>query len=699
MAVFQLRTHPQPLISVIIPSRDGDAGGNVKRLLGQLDQQERIQEAEVLLVVGERPNGHARNVGVDASRGRWLVFMDDDAGLRGRDVLVQLLAPLEQSEGGNGSRLGMTGSATTLPGNASRFQRRVAAALPRALFPEVDRLTETDMAHHLCCALPRRVYEEIGRESDTLETGTDVDLRLRLKTAGYAIAVVPHTVATHPQPGSLGELWRKHQWYGCGRVQLDRIHPPGGRNVIKGGRRAVMAYLARALATAPLRTVRYDRSTPWGWNPLLAWTDLAQKFGYARAYWRDLVGLGPRGAPWLSSRGLESLLQPATPRVVGPPAPASVRKLLVVLTAGLGDAVTFLPVLKALRDGYPGARIVVWVARGGAAQVVRRQGQVDEVVCRPLESRSRGGRLVRKIRLLAWLRRRRFDLAVVNFINSNEETAVLLHLGGVRTRLGYVDDLQRPGLFNLPVARAGLDEGIVAADRHQHLLPVLGLPAPAAVAPCWVIPDSARRRARELAGAGNDGATVVGIHPGSGALMAWKRWPAERFAVLADRLAASGAEIWLFGGPDERALVAKVRAAMQAPARDWSGEADLDVTAALMERCALMVANDSGLYNLALSLPLPVVALFGPTLPGLSGPWARTSPTVVVAEALACRPCLNPLAPPQKLHCPIDFQCLNGIHVEQVEAACRRLLPVDRPLGDQVVLDETGLRAGAGGGA
>jgi|GEM_PF-214252 len=701
MAVFQLKTHPQPLISVIIPSRDGHAGGNVPRLLRQLEQQERIREAEVLLVVGERPNGHARNVGVDASRGRWLVFMDDDAGLRGRDILVQLLAPLERSEEGDGPRLGMTGSATTLPADASPFQRRVAKALPRALFPEVDRLTETDMAHHLCCALPRRVYQEIGRESDTLETGTDVDLRRRLVAAGYAIAVVPHTVATHPQPASLGELWRKHQWYGCGRVQLDRMHPPAGRNVIKGGRLAVLAYLARALATAPLRTLRYDRSTPWAWNPLLAWTDLAQKVGYARAYWRDLQGLGPRGAPWLTSRWLESLLQPADHRARRPPEPAAVRRLLVVLTAGLGDAVTFLPVLRALRAGYPRARIVVWVARAGAAEVVRRQGEVDEVVQRSLDSGHRGGRLVRKLRLLAWLRRRRFDLAVVNFINSNEETGVLLHLGGVPARLGYVDDLQQPGLFNLPVARAGLDTAVVAADRHRQLLPVLGLPDPAVIEPRWSVAGAARRRAADLAGGGGKGAPIIGLHPGGGAQMAWKRWPAERFARLADRLAAAGAEIWIFGGADERRLVAEVAGAMTAPARDWSGEPDLDVTAALMERCALIVANDSGLYNLALALPVPVVALFGPTLPGLSGPWERPTATVVLAEDVACRPCLDLLAPPMELHCPISFACLAGIQVDEVEAACRRLLPEMRavsattpaPLGD----DEIGLLAGAGG--
>lgn len=673
MPVFHLKTHPNPVISVIIPSRDGDAHGNVQRLVRQLHVQERINEAEILLVVAERPNGHARNVGVDAAAGRWLVFMDDDAGLCGRRILVELLAPLEQGLEVGGAPVGMTGSATALPEDSGWFQHQVAAALPRALFPEVDRVTETDMAHHLCCALSREIYEHIGRESDTLETGTDVDLRQRLRAAGLRIAVVPHTVATHPQPDSLRELWRKHLWYGCGRVQLDRMHPPAGGNMIRGGRGAVIRYLGRALATAPLRCLRYDRSSPWRWNPLLAFTDLAQKVGYGRAYWRHLKGLGPRWEPLGSSRQLEQALRPAlagTP----PQPPQRLRRLLVVLTAGMGDAITFLPVLRALRQAYPDCHLTVWTARAAATQVIRMQGTADHIEQRSLAGGSRRFRILRKLAALVWLRRCRFDLAVVNFINSNEESAVLLRLAGIPLRLGYVDDLSQPSLFNLPVLRPAPGTGAVAAERHLDLLPALGLERSQAHGPRWSISPAARQQAQQLAPAKKPARQRIGLHPGSGADMAWKRWPEERFALLADRLAAGGADVWLFGGPDERELVSRVAGMMKHPARDWTGTEHLDVTAALLEMCDLVVSNDSGLYNLALAVDVPVVALFGPTMPELSGPWTRSQDTAVVARPMHCRPCMNQLAPPRDLHCPINRACLDDIHVDQVEAQCRQIL-------------------------
>ena len=675
MPVFVMKAAAAPAISVIIPSRDGHCSGNVPRLLASLQEQDRAGEAEILLVVGERPNGHARNVGVDASRGRWLVFIDDDAVLHGARILTHLLAPLEVPESSDSAPIGMTGSATALPPDANRFQRWVARSMPRSLFAEVDRITETDMAHHLCCALPRRVYEAIGRESDTLETGTDVDLRNRLRAAGYRIVVVPHTVAEHPPPPTLRAFVRKHFWYGQGKPALDRLDPPSGKNVIRGEGRGVLAYMLRAVLTAPIRVLRHDRSSPWRWNPLRALADLAQKLGYACAYWRDLHGLPPTGRLF-SSQALHARLLPAQRRGCAPPRPDHVARLLVVATAGLGDALAMLPLLQAVRRHYAHAHITAWVSREGAREILRRRGVVDAVEIRNLAARTLAGRLVRKLLALRWLRWQRFDLALVNFINSTEETALLLAKAEIPYRAGYEDDRDVPSLFNLVAPRPPVQSRRQAVRRHLDLLAALGLPWPTETRPHWPVPAEERRAARQLLAAHQVDANglLVGLHPGCGSDMAWKRWPAERFAALADRLAASGARVLLFGGPDEHLLVEAVREQMRAPALNLCEVSDLDRTAALMQCCRLLVANDSGLLNLALAVGVPVVAIFGPSLPQISRPHPTEHPAVVVTQPMPCHPCYDYRRPPARLACPIERACLTGVSVGQAEEACRAAL-------------------------
>ena len=676
MPVLTLQSHPAPRLSVIIPSRDGFGDGNVERLVAALRTQERIGEAEILLVVGERPNGHARNVGVARSRAPFLVFMDDDARLRGRRVLVELLTPLEAAPADGGGAIGMTGSATALPPDANRFQRLQAARLPRTVFPEVDRLTDTDMAHHLCCALPRSVWEAIGGESDTLETGTDVDLRFRLRRLGLRIVVVPRTVAEHAPPATWRAFWRKHSWYGSGKVQLDRLHPPPGRDVIGIGLGALPWYLLRAFLTFPLRLFRVERAAPWGWNPLLATADLARKCGYARAAWRDARGLpAARGERW-SSATLEEWLLPRQPEIVPPPAPSAVRRLLIVATAGLGDAVTALPALLAVRRQFPEAEITAWVSRPGAGEVLRRRGVADRIVQRGLSSPSRVGRLLQRLGTVLWLRRRRFDLALVNFINSTSDIAVLLRLGGVPQRAGYVDDIAAPSLFNLPVHRPPTSEGRGAVDRHLDLLAPLGVPMPSVTVPHWPTEEAAIAAARaelQRRGATPSGA-LIGVHAGCGANMAWKRWPAENVIELGRRLRARGCGVILFGGPEEGALARALVEAMGPGAIEVTDVVDLDRTAALLRACDLVISNDSGIYNLAMAAGAPVLVLFGPSLPQISRPWRGARQAQLLTAPVPCHPCYDYRRPPAEFHCPVGRACVTGIGVDQVLETAGRML-------------------------
>ncbi len=198
-------------VSIIIPSRDGTRGGNVARLLRQIEEQTLADSYELLLVIGEHPNGHARNVGARAAHGSILVFIDDDAVLCGPHVLSRLVESVRIPE------VGMAGASTLVPKRSNRLQRWLARELPTARYPIVAAMTDTrDGATHLCCGFRRAVWDQLGGENDLLLSGTDVDMRERVRRAGYRVVLAPGCAAFHPLPPTLRHYLRSTYNYGLG---------------------------------------------------------------------------------------------------------------------------------------------------------------------------------------------------------------------------------------------------------------------------------------------------------------------------------------------------------------------------------------------------------------------------------------------------------------------------------------------------
>lgn len=126
------------------------------------------------------------------------------------------------------------------------------------------------------------------------------------------------------------------------------------------------------------------------------------------------------------------------------------------------------------------------------------------------------------------------------------------------------------------------------------------------------------------------------IHPGAGPLLCFgaganfigKRWPPDRFALLARRLCGpggtlTGARIVLLGAPSDAAINGEILTTLQAmglDAVDASGKIDLLAAAALLERATLFIGNDSGLMHIAAAMGAPTIGLFGPSDERVYGP-------------------------------------------------------------------------------
>ncbi|MFZ2658160.1 MAG: glycosyltransferase family 2 protein [Victivallales bacterium] len=187
----------EPRVSVIIPSFDGIRNGNVEKLKSQLNSQT-ISPHEIIVVAGVAPNGKARNDGACKAKGDFLIFIDDDVTLGSNSVIENLLNPFRDN-----LNIGMTGASQLIPEDSNCFQKLSARQIPRSFFPVQKEPVDSDMVTHACLCIPAKLFKDIGMENPYIISGTDPDLRHRVREAGYRVCVVPDTWGYHPTPKTL----------------------------------------------------------------------------------------------------------------------------------------------------------------------------------------------------------------------------------------------------------------------------------------------------------------------------------------------------------------------------------------------------------------------------------------------------------------------------------------------------------------
>ena len=255
----------------------------------------------------------------------------------------------------------------------------------------------------------------------------------------------------------------------------------------------------------------------------------------------------------------------------------------------LGDLLTGIPALRALRDGFPGHRIVLAAPRA-LEPLARLSGAVDEVVTtRPLEP------------LPAVLHGA--DVAVD--LHGRGPASHRILLAARPRRLVAWRNREVPESDGMPEWCEEEHE----VKRWCRLLTESGIPA-----------DPSRLdlpRPEVAVPAGAAGATIV--HPG--AKSAARRWPLDRFAAVARAELASGRRVVVTGSGAERPLALALAERARVPEHDvLAGRTGLLGLAALVQAAGRIVCGDTGLAHVATAFATPSVVLFGPTPPALWGP-------------------------------------------------------------------------------
>jgi heptosyltransferase-2 len=282
-------------------------------------------------------------------------------------------------------------------------------------------------------------------------------------------------------------------------------------------------------------------------------------------------------------------------------------RILLIRPGALGDAILTLPVVQAL-DSLPIKTIIEMMGNLTVLRLFCGRSAVQAV--RSFDSLDIAP-MFRADAALAPAVRDRFDSydVIINYARPPDSV--------------FAGNLERvaPGRVSHCDTRPSATYSAHMSLELQRPLRALGAP---------VCPDPPRLRltcedrrsaaawwaARKL-----DDRPAVALHAGSGS--AAKNWPAERFAAVARYVVASGRAVLLLSGPADALPVRLVAEKLQGVPYTPVADLPLALVAAIVERCAGYVGNDSGITHLAAAVGVPVVAVFGPTDPALWAPRGR----------------------------------------------------------------------------
>jgi heptosyltransferase-2 len=333
---------------------------------------------------------------------------------------------------------------------------------------------------------------------------------------------------------------------------------------------------------------------------------------------------------------------------------------LVVAPSWVGDAVLSEPLIAALRRASID-RVIDVLAPPWCAPVYARMRGIDSILENPVGHGEL--RLAERKRIAAELRARSYQLAVI--LPNSFKSALIPWLARIPVRRGYMgegrrvlltDARQRERRLHTPLVErfvALADESVPSPplDRGDSgATQIASIPAPQLFA-------DERNADSAMQALGLTAERPIAILCPGAEYGPAKRWPAEHFVTLGQRLAAAGHAVWLLGSPNDKAICAPIAAALPG-AHDVSGRTDLGTAIDLLSRATIVITNDSGLMHAAAAVRRPLVALFGSSSPRYTPP---LSPLARVARIdIECSPCF-------KRECPLGhFRCMRDLSPDLV---------------------------------
>ena len=348
-----------------------------------------------------------------------------------------------------------------------------------------------------------------------------------------------------------------------------------------------------------------------------------------------------------------------------------IKRILIVEMQGFGDTLAVLPTAKALKEKFPEAKLTL-ITQKVAKDLFKNSHIFDEIIPLGISKTKLG--VTDFIRSISKLRQVEYDLLIIPSW-SLRHTAVSLIIRS-KAKLGYLHDYSLRLTYHndFPVeARNIVTKKEAKYFKEEHIiiralktLEPLGIQNEEVRYQIEVFPKE-RIYVSELLQRRfglNEGQDFIIISPGA----VWKEraWSLKNWKKLIEMLSArNNLKFIIIGSAEERETYSLLCDGLRSI--NLCGQLNLSQLAALIEKCFAFIGVDSGPMHLAAALNKPVVALFGPNIPEVSGP--KGDLNFVVQKEMQCRPCNQDYCP-----VPKGKRCMDLISPEDVLRAYNHLM-------------------------
>ncbi|MCL5411141.1 MAG: glycosyltransferase family 9 protein [Patescibacteria group bacterium] len=343
--------------------------------------------------------------------------------------------------------------------------------------------------------------------------------------------------------------------------------------------------------------------------------------------------------------------------------PKVVRKIAVLRAGVLGDFLICTPALKALRQAFPNAKIILLARPNLVSFIQDRYPYIHQVIGIPFypgilnlmkEYDPRETEKFFKI-----MEKEGFDLAIQMHGGGKYSNPFVKKLGAKFTLGAKAVDAKDSLDLNLHYE---LYQNEVI--RNLEMLSLIGIKTADFQTEAFVLEKDKKELVQAL-GQAEFGRYLV-IH--ATATDPRRYWPVENFAQVADNLNREfGLKTVLVGTKEEGKTVKKVEKAMETPAINLCGLTTLGVLTALLSRASLVIANDSGPSHLAVALKIPTVTIFWVGNMITWSPFFRQNHRPVISWQVLCPTCNQ-----SKCHHKTSF--VKNVPLEEVINQARDLL-------------------------